>query len=80
MENAITPNARPGASATSSVTLGMLKDMQRKAMEDEELEKGLVHGTAIKSNQKASKDKPAWSLRLSLKTETSKLAAKFQSA
>lgn len=80
VENAVAANAGPAASGASSMTLGMRKDMQRKAMEDEEIEKDIMSGATMKSKQKAVKEKPMWSLRLSLKTEASKLVAKSRSA
>ena len=54
---------------------GLIKDMQRKAMEDEDMENELL--AKEKDKVKAdtpSKQKPLRSLRMSLKTETMKVA------
>ena len=53
---------------------GPVKDMQRKAMEDEAMETELLAKGMDKKADTPSMQKPFWSSRMSLKTETMKVA------
>lgn len=67
-------------SRPTSFMRGVLRDMQRKALEDEELERDLMssHADTDKSETPQKAPKPLWQLKLHMQTEHLKVQAKYK--